>query len=85
MWEKVGIVRNGKDLTAAMKKLREWDRMIRNPPRDRALLELKNMILVAMLITRSALLREGSVGAHYRSDLPSKGKNWRTRIVMTKG
>jgi aspartate oxidase len=42
------------------------------------------MILVAMLITRSALLREGSVGAHYRSDFPSKGKNWRKRIVMKK-
>lgn len=85
MWENVGIVRNGKDMAAAMKKLREWDRMIRNPPRDRAVLELKNMILVSMLITRSALLREGSVGAHYRSDQPSKGKNWRKRIVMAKG
>lgn len=84
MWENVGIVRNGKDLAAAMKKLREWDRMIRNPPRDRAVLELKNMILVAMLITRSALLREGSVGAHYRSDFPAKGKNWRKRITLTK-
>ena len=84
MWENVGIVRNGKDLSSAMKKLREWDRMIRNPPADRAVLELKNMILVAMLITRSALLREGSVGAHYRIDFPSKGKNWRKRIAMKK-
>ena len=85
MWENVGIVRNGKDLAGAMKKLREWDRMVRNPPADRSVLELKNMLLVAMLITRSALLREGSVGAHYRSDLPLKGKNWRKRIMMTKG
>jgi L-aspartate oxidase len=84
MWENVGIVRNGKDLAAAMKKLREWDRMIRNPPADRAVLELKNMILVAMLISRSALLREGSVGAHYRIDFPSKGRNWRKRIAMEK-
>ena len=84
MWENVGIVRNGKDMAAAMKKLREWDRMIRNPPRDRAVLELKNMILVSMLITRSALLREGSVGAHYRTDFPAKGKNWRKRIVIQK-
>jgi aspartate oxidase len=42
------------------------------------------MILVSMLITRSALLREGSVGAHYRIDFPSKGRNWRKRIVMKK-
>jgi len=78
-------VRTKKGLTRALKKLREWDRMVRNPPADRAVLELKNMILVSMLITRSALLREGSVGAHYRSDLPLKGKNWRKRIVMVKG
>jgi len=84
MWENVGIVRDRKGLMAAMKKLREWDRMIRNPPRERDALELRNMITTALLITRSALLREGSVGAHFRSDLPAKGKNWRKRVVMGK-
>ncbi len=84
MWENVGIVRDRKGLSAAMKKLREWDRMVRNPPRDRDALELRNMITTAMLITRSALLREGSVGAHYRTDFPTKGKNWRKRTVMKK-
>jgi L-aspartate oxidase len=84
MWENVGIVRDRKGLAAAMKKLREWDRMIKNPPRDRDVLELKNMLTTSMLVTRSALLREGSVGAHYRSDFPAKGKDWRKRIVMVK-
>ena len=84
MWENVGIVRDRKGLMAAMKKLREWDRMIRNPPRDRDALELRNMITASLLIARSALLREGSVGAHFRSDLPAKGKNWRKRIVAAK-
>jgi L-aspartate oxidase len=84
MWENVGIVRNRKDLTAALKKLREWDRMIKDPPRDRAVLELRNMVTTAMLITRSALQRENSVGAHYRNDYPGKGRNWRKRIVMIK-
>ncbi|MHB8845159.1 MAG: L-aspartate oxidase [Nitrospirota bacterium] len=84
MWENVGIVRNRKGLSAAMKKLREWDRMVKNPPRDRDALELRNMITTAMLITRSALLREGSVGAHFRTDYPAKGKNWRKRIVINK-
>ena len=82
MWENVGIVRNRKGLSSAMKKLREWDRMARNPPRDRDALELRNMITTAMLITRSALLREGSVGAHFRTDFPAKGKNWRKRIIL---
>jgi aspartate oxidase len=35
-----------------------------------------------MLITRSAWLREGSVGAHYRSDFPAKGRSWRKRIAL---
>jgi aspartate oxidase len=42
------------------------------------------MIVASMLITRSALLREGSVGAHFRSDFPAKGKNWRKRTVIKK-
>ncbi len=84
MWEKVGIVRKRKDLTEALRQLREWDRMMKNLPPDRRIFELKNMITASMLITRSALLREGSVGAHFRSDFPMKGKNWRKRTVLMK-
>jgi L-aspartate oxidase len=84
MWEKVGIVRNKKDLAAALKQLREWGRLMKNHPPDRALFELENMITASMLITRSALSREGSVGAHFRSDFPNKGGNWRKRTVITK-
>jgi aspartate oxidase len=43
------------------------------------------MVTTAMLIARSALQRENSVGAHYRNDHPGKGRNWRKRIVMMKG
>ena len=84
MWEKVGIVRNKKDLSKAIVQLREWDIMMKHHAPDRNVFELKNMITNSMLITRSALLREGSVGAHYRSDFPSKGRNWRRRTVMIK-
>lgn len=84
MWEKVGIVRNKKDLSGALRQLREWDKSIKSHAPDRGLFELKNMIATAMLITRSALKREGSVGAHYRSDFTGKGKNWRRRTVLAK-
>jgi len=84
MWEHVGILRSRKGLQAALKKLREWDRMLRHPQLERPALELRNMIDVSILITRAALLREGSVGAHYRTDFPSKGKNWRKRILLEK-
>jgi len=84
MWEKVGIVRNKKDLTMALRQLREWDRLMKGHGPDRSLFELRNMLTSSMLITRSAILREGSVGAHFRSDFPGKGKNWRKRTIITK-
>jgi L-aspartate oxidase len=82
MWENVGIVRNKKDLGAALRTLRSWERMIKNLAPDRNTFELSNMIAVSALIARSALLREGSVGGHFRRDFPGKGKNWRKRTVM---
>ena len=84
MWEKVGIVRNKKDLTAALKQLREWERVMKGYGPDRNFFELRNMITAASLITRSALSRQGSAGAHYRSDFPAKGRNWKKRTVMVK-
>lgn len=82
MWEQVGIVREKKGLAAALKQLTEWDRMMIGRAPDRNVFEIRNMITTALLITRSALQREGSVGAHYRSDFPAKGKNWRRRTVL---
>ncbi len=84
MWENVGIVRNKKELTGALKTLRSWERLMKDRAPDRNAFELINMIAVSTLITRSALQREGSVGAHFRTDFPTKGKNWRTRTVMVK-
>ena len=84
LWEKVGIVRNRKDLAAALRQLRAWDKAMKGHGPDRALFEIRNMITTASLITRSALQRQGSVGAHFRSDFPGKGKNWRRRTVLNK-
>ena len=83
MWENVGIVRNKKELTGALKRLRAWERMIKGRTPDRNAFELTNMLAVSTLITRSALQREGSVGAHFRTDFPTKGKNWRKRTVFS--
>ncbi len=84
MWEHVGIVRNKKGLTGAMRQLRAWEKSVKTIGPDRNVFELRNMITAAALITRSALLREGSVGAHFRIDFPAKGKNWRKRTVIAK-
>ena len=82
MWDNVGIVRNKKALTAAMKQLHIWERIMKDHEPERDFFELKNMITASTLITRSALLREGSVGAHFRTDFPAKGRNWRKRTVL---
>ncbi len=84
MWDQVGIVRNTKDLAAGLRQLRLWERTTKGHGPDRMLFEVRNMITTASLITRSALSREGSVGAHFRSDFPGKGRNWRKRTVMTR-
>jgi L-aspartate oxidase len=84
MWEKVGIVRSKKDLSAALRQLRQWGRLLKKPRFDRDVLELKNMVTASTLITHSALLREGSVGAHFRKDFPAKGKNWRKRTAIAR-
>ncbi len=84
MWEKVGIVRDRKGLTSALKQLRVWERTMKNAQMDRGALELRNMVAASLLIARSALVRENSVGAHYRSDFPQKGRAWRKRVVLSR-
>ncbi len=84
MWSKTGIIRCKKSLDSAKKRLGEWDFLMSLPSFDRRILELKNMITVANLMTESALLREGSVGAHYRSDFKEKGLKWQRHIACRK-
>ncbi len=67
LWEKVGILRGGKDLAAAVDRLQEISTPRPERPRRRGM-ELRNIHQVALLIARCALAREESRGAHYRSD-----------------
>ena len=67
MWREVGVVRSRKSLEAAMAELSE----LRAPaPHSRRGYEAENILVVARLITRSALARLESRGAHYRTDYP---------------
>ena len=84
MWEKVGIIRCGKSLGEAREKLSEWQPIVGMRFETRKGLELKNMLTVASLITDAALKRKGSVGAHYRSDFPSKGEEWQRHFCIRK-
>ncbi len=83
MWEKVGIIRCAESLNEAMKVLAEWDFILDKNFLTRRELELKNMLQVAGLITRAALARKGSVGAHFRSDIAERGEGWKMRRIYS--
>ncbi len=80
LWEKVGIVRDGPALAVAaqeLERLRE-----RTEPAGAAELPgaAANAVLAALLITRSALARRESRGAHFRSDFPQPDPAWRAHL-----
>jgi L-aspartate oxidase len=73
LWDKVGIIREGKHLAAAVKRLCELSQS-GAPELSRASYEACNILTVSPLIARCALAREESRGAHYRSDFPLKNE-----------
>jgi L-aspartate oxidase len=78
LWDKVGIIRSGKDLCAAVKRL---ESIHLSPPAvpSRKFYEAQNILNVGTLIARAALARQESRGAHYRSDFPLKDQAARPR------
>lgn len=70
MSEDVGIVRTGQGLKRAIQELEQLAPKVGAPLTRRAW-EARNLALVASLVARSALAREESRGAHYRSDFPA--------------
>ena len=74
LWDKVGIIRNGKPLCEAVKRLEEMQLKEMHPP-SRQTAEARNILAVARVISRSALAREESRGAHYRVDFPLKNES----------
>jgi L-aspartate oxidase len=73
LWDRVGIIRDGKQLSEAVTRLAEINLPPPHPPSRRPC-ESRNILDVARLIARSALAREESRGAHYRSDFPLKNE-----------
>jgi succinate dehydrogenase / fumarate reductase flavoprotein subunit/fumarate reductase flavoprotein subunit len=78
-WEQVGLVRDGRGLAGALAELDDLyeraGRIAVNPSRRlngewQQALDVRNLIEVARLIARAALVREESRGSHYRTDFP---------------
>ena len=76
MWDYVGIVRTTKRLERALNRAenlhREIDEYYWNFKIEPTLIEIRNMVQVAILIIRSALARHESRGLHYTLDYPEK-------------
>jgi len=81
MWNQVGIVRDQASLTQALKLLEDWEPLLTAPIASRSEGEFKNLVTVALLIARAALLRKNSIGVHYRSDDPEPGKSPESRHI----
>jgi L-aspartate oxidase len=83
MTEKVGIVRDGKGLAHAREKLERYRTQLGHRRNETVRhFELQNMLLLAGLVTESALEREESRGAHYRRDFEKTDDvRWKRHIV----
>jgi L-aspartate oxidase len=69
MWSEAGIVRTGAGLKHAIERLEEIGSQL-TPPHSRREFEARNLQIAGTLVARSALAREESRGAHYRTDFP---------------
>jgi L-aspartate oxidase len=83
MWKDVGIVRTGSGLKRAIQKLEEIGQKV-SRPHSRREFEARNLQIAGSLVARSALAREESRGAHYRTDFPDHNDaKFRRHSVVT--
>jgi len=93
MWKSVGIIRNEDGLKSALNRINELKRMLKDMRVPDVVsynndlldaLEVTKMLDVAELVTKSAILRRESRGAHYREDYPEIKDEWKKTIVFNK-
>jgi len=87
LFENLGIIRNEEGIEKAYEKLVQIEEDIKSKTNGqtstlKAMLELKNAILVAKAIAKSALLREESRGAHFRNDFPEKDHKFKADTII---
>jgi len=75
MWENVGILRNGTGLRST---LIDFERLLNGRLGPKS----GNLLSAAILVTRAALWREESRGAHFRTDFPDTMEQWRVHSII---
>jgi L-aspartate oxidase len=71
LWRSVGIIRRGEGLEEACRQLRAWSEFVAHVECcDTPGWELRNLLVVALLVAEGARWREESRGAHFREDHP---------------
>jgi succinate dehydrogenase/fumarate reductase flavoprotein subunit len=95
MWDDVGPFRTAEGLTRAVERISALDSKLGEMPvgspgaYDMSRLDwfdLRNMLLVARVVTQAALMRTESRGAHQRYDYPGLIDDWtRNQIVNLEG
>ena len=95
MQSQVGIVRNDRELRAALDSLLRLQERVKRveAPGNReynagwhTALDLRNLMVVSEAVTRSAIERQESRGAHFREDYLGKDETWgKTSLVIRRG
>ncbi len=86
MWRHVGVERSADSLGEAFEAVEGWCRYVL--PRQFQSPEgwqLQNMLEVARLMIRSAILREETRGVHVRRDHPDRSDDWLAHIAWKRG
>jgi len=83
MADKVGVLRRGDDLRAALSDLGALNSGLRLGDKGEAEYELLNLLTLGTQIARCALLREESRGVHLRDDFPAiDNERWRRHVTL---
>ena len=84
MWQDVGIVRTGAGMKRAIERLNMITPGVAHPQTRRGY-EARNLHIVGSLVARSAMARQESRGAHYRTDFPAHNDAKFLRHSLIKG